>query len=287
MGLVGDRWKYIQTTQPELYDIINDPSESNNLINDMTEKAVLLKGNLQSVIDEYKRNTDTGNKMILDDQALMKLRGLGYVGGKVEDDTDFEQSGEDPKDLIEFHVSYVNDLTFLFQQEKYHEAERLCEKLLLQRPDFWGTYYDMAVISQSIGNIPKAVKYFLSTIELKPDNSSAYIGLAEIYKSQGNIKEAIRYYQEALRIDSNIAEVHNNLGSLLRDQGKIKEAINHYRKAIQINPDIAAAHNNLGNMLYVTGKPEEALKHYKAVERINPALPEVHKNMGDITAASR
>ncbi|UCD27446.1 MAG: sulfatase, partial [Planctomycetota bacterium] len=43
LGLVSKRWKYIQTTRPELYDLQNDPGEQTNLAEAEPQRARILK----------------------------------------------------------------------------------------------------------------------------------------------------------------------------------------------------------------------------------------------------
>ena len=40
LGVVSNRFKYIQTTRPELYDLIKDPAESNNLFGKQQQRAL-------------------------------------------------------------------------------------------------------------------------------------------------------------------------------------------------------------------------------------------------------
>ena len=50
-GLVGNQWKYILSSKPELYDLKTDPGEMNNLVNDPEYQEIL--GELKSELEKY------------------------------------------------------------------------------------------------------------------------------------------------------------------------------------------------------------------------------------------
>ena len=85
LGVVTDQYKYIRTTRGELYDLIKDPAESDNLLAAKPKQADLLKGHLELILKDQLRKDDVDNRLKLNEQSLDKLRGLGYVAGKVKE----------------------------------------------------------------------------------------------------------------------------------------------------------------------------------------------------------
>lgn len=138
LGLVTNRYKYIRTTRPELYDLHEDPGETDNIIEEYSQTAETLDRRLQVMLGETTRD-DSQSKFELDSNSLRLLKSLGYVGGSVETDFTTNEQKDDPKDLIEFHQRRV-DAYDLVMNKKYAQAKPLVEKSISQRPDLFEPY---------------------------------------------------------------------------------------------------------------------------------------------------
>jgi arylsulfatase A-like enzyme len=75
-----DKWKYIHAPEQELYDLVNDPKEKRNVIEENKKVA----RNLTKKLENMEKRTSSGAKSKtreLTQQDEEKLRALGYVGG--------------------------------------------------------------------------------------------------------------------------------------------------------------------------------------------------------------
>ncbi|GAH42052.1 unnamed protein product, partial [marine sediment metagenome] len=164
LGLVTDRWKYIQTTRPELYDIVEDACETKNLLDEQPVRARILQDHLKQILEQTVRK-DTSTKVDLDEQAIKRLQSLGYVAGDISEDFDFDQSGDDPKDLVDFHNIYKSTSDLILQKE-YEQAEKICQQLALQRPHVYQIYVLMTSIAREQGDFDRAVSHLNRAIEV-------------------------------------------------------------------------------------------------------------------------
>ena len=105
LGIVNDRYKYIQTTRPELYDLLKDPDESNNLVKKQPKRARIMQDKLAQILEQTVRKDSGGPKVEMDPEARKQLEELGYVGGTITEDFSFDQTKADPKDLLKYHLS--------------------------------------------------------------------------------------------------------------------------------------------------------------------------------------
>ena len=217
----------------------------------------------------------------MNEQARTNLRSLGYVGGGVNENFDFDQDKEDPKDLVKFHHSYAK-ACYSVNMGKYAKAEVTAQKLLSERPGFWGGHFIMARINTEQDNVAEAIKHLQKTVELKPDHYRSYHCLGNMFHLQGKIREAIVHYQQTLQINPNLAPTYNNLGNMFKLQDKTDQAVSYYQKALEIDPDYVEAYNNLGNMLKVQGRMDEAVSCYQKVLEITPKHSEAYRNLADI-----
>lgn len=320
LGLVTDRFKYIQTTRPELYDLVKDWAESDNLVNKQPKTARLLKENLKLILEEQLRKNDSDSKLELDTQTLDKLKGLGYVGGSVSEDFDFDQTKDDPKDLIEFH-KYAQIVYRLISEKKYAEAEVLCKKLISERPDIVVGHHHMAIIALEQGDLDKAllhlkkeiehlyreleldpdrygthsslgkafihmdngreaVKHLSRAVEIRPEFAESHFSLGTAFQSQDRFDEAAECYRQALQIKPDYVEAHFNLGIVLKAQDKVDASAHHYRQAVKIDPEHADARYNLANLLQSQGRFEESASLYRQVLKIDPDYVYAHYNLG-------
>lgn len=319
LGLVTDRWKYIQTTRPELYDLIRDPSESTNLANMEPLQIMKFQSQLNQMIkQQLDANTDSAN-LTIDPQARHRLETLGYLAGSsVDERFELDPDQEDPKDLIAFYQSHM--LIFsLLSNEKIEEAKRLCKQLVAKRPKFWEGYIHLGNIAmsqkdyataisylqrslelkpdldtahnnignafQALGEFAKAIDHFHKALQISPNSVAALNNLANVLQLQGELDEAINYYHRVLGMKPTSVDSHNNLGSALRTKGQLDDAIHHYREALKLNPRHSEAQNNLANALHAQGKPQEAVAYYRKAIKMNPDHAGSHNNFGIALAA--
>ena len=78
-ALQTSRYHYIEAPTPELYDVVADPQEKNNLASQQTATVEVLKDKLQSLLRQNPfKPGETGTSGLSPD-ALDKLQALGYV----------------------------------------------------------------------------------------------------------------------------------------------------------------------------------------------------------------
>lgn len=282
LGVVTDRFKYIQTTRPELYDIVADPQESNNLIGLHPRRADILRNTLKQMLEQSIPSSVSDTKVALDQQSRDRLESLGYVSAGISRDFDFDQSKDDPKDMISLHSSVV-EIHNLIYDKKLDEAKKLCEQVYLQYPDSHITYRCLAKLAYKEGDRQKTIEYIYQSLKLNPDQAGLHFNLAMLLAEQGKYDDAAHYLVEVLRINPNQILAYNNLALLLERQGKAQEAIRHLTESLRIKHNQPDIHIKLGDMVYRTGKFDEAAKHWAEALRFNPEEPHaVHDRLGSV-----
>ncbi len=160
LGVVRERYKYIQTTRPELYDIVADPLETNNLITDLPQQGRVMQDRLKVILFESIRigKEASGASREMDAKTRRQLESLGYTGDTVIEDFEFDQNRDDPKDVLDFHLEYQKALR-LDGQGKYAQVKSICEKLIGLRPGYHGSYVELGKVLAKVGKSAEAVKY--------------------------------------------------------------------------------------------------------------------------------
>lgn len=303
LGIVNDRYKYIQTTRPELYDLATDEKESVNLVEQESKAAFQLKRRLKQMLDDASASDEAGGKMDHETVSREQLEALGYVSGAVIEDFSFGTSRKDPKDLIEYHRNTITAQAYLME-DMVDEAKELYEDMIAMQPDVHDPYLRLATIANQSGDYPEAIRQLKRAIQVEPEETELFNSLASVYKKQDNHEQAIAnlkksleidpeqfeahgelariYYlirnfeqaffhsQESIRINSDQSSVLKLLAALYGRQNKTDKAIEYLKKSLQVEPGQAAVMTQLGTALYGQGKIREAMDLWSGSLKIEP-----------------
>ncbi len=278
LGTETRRWKYIQTTHPELYDLPNDPSEKNNLAADNPKITETFRDQLQETLELCLYAKPDDSTVALGPDSLDKLQGLGYAGKSVEEIFESDASRPDPKDFIDLFTK-VEALDYYVDTRDFGEARRVAEEILAVRPDIAHIYAKLGQMAIQTGNFGEAFDRYTKALELDPTKIEWHINLGILLSKRGEHDKAIEEFHVALRLaqpseegalsldrvmvgrefsDPLVSRAHYNMGNTLMKQGQVNEAINEYREAARFDPQDPNVHYKLGLALKALGKYDEA-----------------------------
>ena len=282
LGIMDDRWKFISTTRPELYDLSQDPQELNNLSREQPRRARRLQDELYRIIEDQFRD-DVGADVTLDSGAVRQLESIGYVGGETEEGAleyyDQPAEWDDPKDLIAFHRKLQQVLGFQ-ALENLDRARELCLQLVDERPSYVQGHYKLAEIAVDQQSPATAIGHLNRVISLDGKHFQAHKMLGNLLLDDNNYDEAITNFVRAIEIDPTKPEVFSQLGAALAGTGKTDDAVAHYRMALELVPDLAQPRVNLGVALAAEGKTQDAIIHYLRAIELAPEYADAHYNLG-------
>ncbi len=228
LGIINDKWHYIQTTRPELYNRIADPGELNNLIETEPKQAAFLKKYLRQILDDAAR-ISKGSGIVVNYQSQQALESLGYISGVVDTDLTFNQTKPDPKDLIKVYGEIMSAVGFS-KAGNYDKAIKLCRQVIQKHPDITPVYEVLANTYTKQKSYDKAIEILQKQLELLSKDII------------GNQSRAIGHLSVTLK---SVENAHSKLGNMFQKQAEFEEAISHYSKALQITPDSVGVLNNL------------------------------------------
>ena len=266
LGLVGKQWKYIQTTRPELYDLQKDPEEQTNLIETHPQQARSLKDHLSHVLEQTVRQREGQEDTPLDAELLRHLRSLGYVGGSgVTEDFSFDQSKQDPKDLIGFHNEYRKTMHHI-EQNNLSDARALGEQLLKRHAGIPRLYESLSGVALNQKDYPNAIRYGEKALALKPGRIEVHYNLGVAYAASGQNESAARQFERVLELMpedqatfvAKRVQVHNQLGFSYARQNKFDLAIVQFKETLRLNPKQPRMLNTLAWTL--VNCPDQALR---------------------------
>ena len=293
LGVVTGRWKYIQTTRPELYDLDEDPGETKDLVKEHPQRAHLLQGQLKAILSEQSYKGASSNALAPDAERMKRLESLGYVARvSAREIPEFDKSKPDPKDLIPLHAQAVK-ITTLTSRKRFKEARSLCEKALEEYPQSAYFHHRLGNISLALGDVDEAIVHFSKSISLALDNSvpgtiyDAHHLLTKAYFRSKRFEEAIVHLSKALRDAPDEPRLHGDLGYALAKVGRLDEAIKHYKKSLAGEPEEPGVHNNLAYAYSQQAMIKQAIFHWNQALRIKPDWASVLNNLAWLKAARK
>ena len=286
LGILNDRFKYIQTTRPELYDLIMNPAESNNLFAKQQQRSKIMKGKLAQMLEESVRRSLGDNRIELDSQAIEQLQSLGYVGGAVTEEFSFDQTKDDPKDLLEYHHLFWRTHFHLLEKD-YDKANMYAEEMIRQRPEWSSGYERLGRTALAQKDYCKAIVYLQKAIEREPNNARIYNKRAMAYTGMGEYEKAIRDLNKAIELRPRYIEAYNNRGVAYLRKGDCGEALREFKKVIELNAGDVFARQQMARALMRLGRSREALRHFRQALAMQADRPWVLINLARILATDK
>jgi len=214
LAVLDNKFKYIRTTRPELYDLGEDPGEINNLAEDQPQRVRILEDKLQQILEQNERKTQTRSQVELDDNAIQRLESLGYVDAGVKVEFKFDKNRKDPKDMIGFHTDFKKVVNY-FYEKKYDLAEQICEKLVSQWPQFYRTSLYLGKIALKQNDHVAAIGHLNRVLQYDRDNYESHNSLAKAYFQTGRVDLAIKHLKEVARLKPDFVEAISSLAWML------------------------------------------------------------------------
>lgn len=213
-------WEYIDAPAAELYDLSRDPMELSDQGARLPEIAAHLRSTLAAFRDENDTSDEIEQRLEMDQQALERLRALGYVSMETEPPAR-EGPRADPKEMIQFHTKLERARTFL-NERLYAEAASLLRDLLERDPNNMAALADLAHALQRLGDLDEAADVIGAALAFDPNHQQLLTMLAQIENERGNRDRSIDLLDQVLA--SNPTNL-NAWASKARTQSQMGDAI--------------------------------------------------------------
>jgi arylsulfatase A-like enzyme/predicted negative regulator of RcsB-dependent stress response len=253
LGVRTDRYKYLRTTRPELYDLSEDPDETRDLAGERPEQVAELEALLSAGLDGA-RPLEPTLAVPADERAQLEALGylvaspsrelpeLGWVGGP------------DPKDRRRAIVA-------LMEARSRLAAGRPDQALaaLESAPAAGGWIAEArADAALASGDAAAAERHAREAVDAQPDRAAAQLVLARALEALGRPDEAARAYERAASLDPEGSDALLALGRLARQRGDIEAARSYFERASRAPTPSAEAALRLAALHFEAGQPSRA-----------------------------
>jgi len=221
-SLTDARFQYIEAPRPELYDLLADPREKNDLSRLKTPAFRSMRSELES-LSRPLQAPGPGTP-----EEIKRLASLGYIG--VVPGTLFEKGLSDPKDHIET-LRKLKELFALFYAKRDREAVAAAKEVLSENPRILSAWRMMGESLARTGNLEEAARVVEKGIEqagtrgVGEEISQAYDQLASILDRAGQRGESERFLREAVRQNLANEPMKRRLAKILTETGRSPEAL--------------------------------------------------------------
>ena len=281
----SDKYHFIDAPKPELYDLEQDPRETDNLFSRKPAVAQELRARLSAMIVSYSAGQELAEKTGLDPALMERLKSLGYAGfSGGGSPTVSNRSLPDPKDRIAAYELF-SDAMSDSQHGRYQESAEKLTAVLKTEPDSVPAHYIMGLDYYRMHDYAPAIEHLGRVVELSPDYALAHYQLGLAFARGGRIDDAIQRFQHTLELDPTNFDAAYNLGSAYLQKQSVGEALAAFRRSAAINPDYPAPHKALGKVLLYEGQVDEALAELRRAAELAPADPEVHATLAQALEA--
>ena len=281
------RFKFIDAPRPELYDVLEDPGEIDNIVNREATLGHEMKRELESLIERYSAEgiEDAGPKKI-DNDSLVKLQALGYIGSFHASSKEEGGKLADPKDKIELY-NEIKLAQFLVTEEKMEEAERKIKDVLNKDESVLEARYILGNIYLKQKKYDEAIEEYKKSLAVDPDYYDAIFGLARAYKRAENYDEAIVGFERMISIDSRDTKSYWHLADIYLEKKEYDKALEYMKTCVEIDPEAPVFHNKLGAVYIKKEMYDLAEKEVKTALSFKRSVPltNAHFNLGLIHEA--
>lgn len=277
-SLTTDRWRYIRTTRPELYDLQADPQELTNLAGEDPEQVQKLEGQLVDL--ESSLAVGQAAEVQLSGAEQRALASLGYVSGGTRQEAPQQNDLPDVKDMLPFNTATQSAIDML-DQGRFAEAETALRKIVSESPpEHVSSRLYLGTVLEQQDQTAEAEKIYQKVLECRPDDSAALFHLGALYADLGRFEEAIQIFEKCLIVEPESTETLFNLGLAKSRTGDAAAAERIFRQVLQIDPLFPGAWAGLGTLYSRQRRPADAMAAFQSELKLNPDSIEAHINLG-------
>lgn len=272
--------KYIHGPRPELYDVLHDPQELQELGSEQPEEMARMRQTLEAFLDSRASTTAQRAAQEVDPETRQRLAALGYLSGGGTSPREVREElmagGIAPQDRVR-DVNLMSQAKQFMDRGDFLNARELAARLIELDPS--NAFYRglLATALLGLGETNAAAVVVEEATSLASQNNSAFLAVAQRLFLLG---ERSRGMALARRVTEASESAYGRylLGEMYRAQGDDVTAESELRAALDLEPTFQRARLTFGVFLAEGGRHEEAEAQFETLLRHHPLDGRGHFN---------
>jgi choline-sulfatase len=273
-----NRWKYIHAPRKELYDLVADPGETTNVIEQHKDEAARLEQELQQTALKGENGEEKVKAKMVDEKTMSQLKSLGYLHGFTPPEFELTGKGIDPKDRIGV-LKLLQVAVPLSSGLSPEKRIALLRQGLEQDPTNPSLYYSLGAEYEKSGRHKEAMALYQTAIDKGIRSGKLHARIGDLQLRAGNKAAAIAAYEEAGRINPYDVESQANLGTAYMEEGRLNDAARVFDFILSVE-EYARAYNGLGIIATQKQDMGTAQHNFERAVQLDPDLVESQLNLG-------
>jgi choline-sulfatase len=273
--------KAIMAGRLEVYDVVADPKEAN----DLASRATLSR-EVRATLRDYPLPSAKAEEPAtapLDAEAQKKLESLGYVSATVR--PVIRKDAPVPAEMTDL-FPILDRASGLFVREQYAEALPLLEQIRERDPHNLDAALRLASAHSALGNDAEALAAFRRAGEIAPDSPDVRTYLALHYAKGRDWELAIPLLERIVREQPDRLPPLEALAVIRERQGRMEEAVALREKVYTMRTPTAADHARLGQLQMALGRTGAALASFEKARAMQGDAFRHHLELGVLYLAA-
>ncbi len=246
-ALIVGRYHFIDAPEPELYDLLSDPDEMDNLVG----SDPVLETELETALSAYDRQLEA--PAATDAETRRRLQALGYVGEATMTDADVLP---DPKARVAV-LAEIRKAYRLFEDGDLEAAVQAFQHIVDQDPGIEDAWNYLALSQLGQGRLEEAAATYSTALENVPHSGRLSLRAAMLLYRMGRLNEAFDLADLSRTYDPVAA--HALLAQIAIGRGDLDRAEIEARQAVSVVGDRRPeARLILADILIARGRPVQA-----------------------------
>ena len=226
--------KYLHSSDPELYDLEQDPREASNLAAGMQPEIQPFRQAIQQLAALPALTLESESA---GENQLQELAQLGYATGGSGD-------GEVPHPLDSTQLPSPTETraeqvlidrgSLLAQTGKEPEAVDVYREILTRNPRNLTALQELSFLLIGLGKHEEALPILFARLALPPERGLTHAKVGTCLEARGDVEGAIRHLKLAVKLEPEHPRMLQHLLRLLGQQGRREEAAPYLRRLMEM-----------------------------------------------------
>jgi tetratricopeptide (TPR) repeat protein len=271
--------KFIEAPLSELYDLDQDPLETQNIIGEESALANQLRSRMYELQKKYAPlDRSGGGTEEVDTDTIERLKALGYVAFSAGSSADSGLDLPDPKLKIDVY-NKLNRAIELSREGNSEAAISIIREVARDEPEMPIVHFMLGSDYFRLGFYLKAVEEFQLTLQYNPDSNVARFSLARAYHHSGLLDRAEEVARELITLEPSNFGARHLLATILAKRGDYRSAVSQELLVVESRPSFVEALNNLGSYYLHLGDNLKASEAYSQALKIAPKSVMIRTNL--------